>query len=242
MAPDLETARQMVEVCREAGVPLMINENWRWQYPIRQVKRALDEKPVGEPFRAAILYANNFPVFENQPFLRDLEAFILTDIGSHILDTARFLFGEARSLYCQTRQVTPGIKGEDVATVMMDMGAGTTVTASMSYASHFEHARFPETYIFVECEHGAVELGPDFWIRVTTADGTLSQRHVPPRYPWADPRYDVVHASIVACQADLLHALRTGEPAETSGDSNFETMRLVFGAYQSARENRVITL
>ena len=83
MAPDLDTARDMVEACERAGVPLMIHENWRWQHPIRQFKRVLDEGDVGQPFRAHILYANSFPVFENQPFLKELEQFILTDIGSH---------------------------------------------------------------------------------------------------------------------------------------------------------------
>ena len=31
MAPSMEEARQMVRTCRERGVRLMINENWRWQ-------------------------------------------------------------------------------------------------------------------------------------------------------------------------------------------------------------------
>ena len=48
-------------------------------------------------FRARVTYSNSFPVFDNQPFLKELEQFILTDIGTHILDTARMLFGEATS-------------------------------------------------------------------------------------------------------------------------------------------------
>jgi D-apiose dehydrogenase len=62
---------------------------------------------------------SGFPVFNNQPFLKELEQFILTDLGSHTLDTARFLFGEASSLYCQTRRIHADIRGEDVATIMM---------------------------------------------------------------------------------------------------------------------------
>jgi predicted dehydrogenase len=70
----------------------------------------------------------------------------------------------------------------------------------------------------------------------------LAQRHKPPHYPWADPAYDVVHASIVSCQEDLLHALQTGTPAETSGADNFKTMQLVFGAYRSARSGQVVKI
>jgi D-apiose dehydrogenase len=133
----------MVEGCRNAGVPLAIHENWRWQTAIRQVKAALDTRAIGAIHRARIDYANSFPVFENQPFLKELEQFILTDIGSHILDVARFLFGEARTLYCQTQRVHRDIKGEDVATVMMRMHSDATVTCNMSYASPVEHDRFP---------------------------------------------------------------------------------------------------
>jgi predicted dehydrogenase len=242
MAVDLKTAERMVRVCREAKVRLLINENWRWQHPLRAVKAALARGGVGKPFRARITFANSFPVFDNQPFLRGLEQFILTDIGSHVLDTARFLFGEARTLYAQTRRVNPSIRGEDVATVMMEMGPGVTVTCEMSYASRVEHDRFPETYVFVECEQGSVELGPDFWLRVTTREGTRTRRCPPPHYTWADPAYDVVHASIVACQRDLLGALRTGKRAETEGASNLKTMRLVFGAYASAANGKAVRL
>jgi predicted dehydrogenase len=119
LAPTLEIAEEMVAACRTAGVPLYVHENWRWQAPIRALKQELMEQPVGRIFRARIDYCNSFPVFDHQPFLRELDQFILTDIGSHILDTARFLFGEAESLYCQTQHVHPSIRGEDVATVMM---------------------------------------------------------------------------------------------------------------------------
>ncbi|MGQ9699350.1 MAG: Gfo/Idh/MocA family protein, partial [Armatimonadota bacterium] len=234
MAPDLETAEDMVRTCQDAGVRFLVHENWRWQYPLRRLKEVLDSGTLGKPFRGRIVFSTSFPVFDNQPFLRELEQFILTDIGSHILDTARFLFGEASRLYCRTRRVNQAIRGEDVATVVMDMGDDVTVICEMSYASRLEHERFPNTYVTVECEKGSVELGPDYWIRVTTEDGTFSKRHAPPRYAWADPEYDVVHSSIVPCNAHLLHALRIGQRAETEGDDNIKTVRLVFGAYESA--------
>jgi len=240
MAPDLQTAEVMVRTCQEAGVPFMIHENWRWQPAIRMLKEALAEGQAGRPFRARITFSSSFPVFANQPFLAELEQFMLTDIGSHILDTARFLFGEARTVYCQTRRINPAIKGEDVATVVMEMGEGVTVTCEMSYASRLEHERFPETYVLVECDGGSVELAPDLWIRVTTAAGTIARRCPTPRYPWADPAYGIVHASIVSCNAHLLASLRSGRQAETSGADNLNTVRLVFAAYQSAAKKRVV--
>jgi predicted dehydrogenase len=240
MAPDLTTAQEMVRLCVEADIPFMVHENWRWQRPIRQIKAVLESGELGMPFRGYLLYANSYPVFENQPYLKEIERFILTDMGSHILDTARYLFGEAVSLYCRTTRVTPDIAGEDVATVMMEMGDGVTVTCALSYASRVEHDRYNETYMTIECERGTLELGPDYWVRVTTEGGTLAARYPPPHYAWADPAFEVVHASIVPCNADLLRAIRTGQPAATSGEDNLQTMRLVFGAYESACTGQVV--
>jgi predicted dehydrogenase len=235
MAPTLADAEAMVAACQQAGVPFFVHENWRWQTPIRQLKRILNEGVIGQPFRAHIDFCSSFPVFANQPFLRELEQFILTDMGSHILDTARFLFGEAEGLCCQTQRIHRDIKGEDVATVMMKMGGRTTVVCNLSYVIRTEHERFPETYAFVEGDRGSVELGPDYWLRVTTEAGTCAKRYPPPAYRWADPAYALVHASIVPCNADLLHALQTCSLPETTSADNLKTVKLVFAAYESAR-------
>jgi predicted dehydrogenase len=153
---------------------------------------------------------------------------------------ARFLFGEASLLYCQTRRVDPTIKGEDVATVMMEMGEGVTVTCEMSYASRLEQDYFPQACILVECEKGSVELAFDYWIRTTTEAGTFSKQCPLPWRDWMDPGHQVVYASIISCNAHLLACLRTGQAAETSGEDNLKTLRLVYGAYDSAVGKKVV--
>lgn len=240
MAPDLQTAEGMVQACKEAGVPFFIHENWRWQTPIRALADVLHSGVIGEPFRARIEMVSGFPVFKNQPLLKTLEQFILTDLGSHTLDAARFLFGEADSLCCQTRKIHTDIKGEDVATLLLGMGGRTTVTIHMAYAENYlERECFPQTLIFVEGDRGSIELAPDYWLRVTTQSGTHSRRVPPPRYGWADPAYDIVHASIVPCNADILRGLH-GARCETTGEENLKTVRLVFAAYDSAAGGRTV--
>jgi D-apiose dehydrogenase len=241
MSTDLASAEGMVAACREAGVPLFIHENWRWQAPIRALNSILKQGTIGAPFRARIDMISGFPVFANQPFLGELEQFILTDLGSHILDVSRFLFGEATSLYCQTRRVHAQIKGEDVATVMLNMGQDVTVTCNLAYAENaLEREVFPQTLIFIEGEQGSLELGVDYRLRITTREGTLLKRVPPPRYAWADPAYEVVHASIVPCNANLLAGLKGEGRAETTGEDNLKTARLVFASYDSANAKKVI--
>lgn len=242
LAPTLADAEAMSSACHAAGVPLLVNENWRWQTPIRELHRVLASGAIGDVFRARIDYCNSFPVFDNQPFLKTVARFILADMGSHILDVARFLFGPATALHCRSSRVHADIRGEDVATVLLQMRNGATVTCNLSYASRVEHDRFPETFAFVEGTKGSAELAPDFWIRVTTREGTKSRRCPPPFYSWADPRYAVVHSSIVDCQRDLLRHLSGQGRAETTGEDNLNTVRLVSAAYDSAASGETVRL
>jgi len=240
MAPSLDEAEGMVAACRAAGVPFLVHENWRWQAPIREVKRDLEAGRLGWPFRARLQFSSSFPVFENQPFLRELDEFILADVGCHVLDVARFLFGEAETVACHVDRIHPDIRGEDVATVLLRTASGVTVTVELSYASRLEHERFPETFITVEGDGGSLVLGPGCEIRVTRPSGTESRRAAPPHYAWADPAYDLVHASIVPCTRDLLRALRGEGAAETSAEDNLKTVRLVAACYESARSGRTV--
>lgn len=243
MAPNLAAARANLRACRAANVPYFIHENWRWQPQLRAVKEVLASGAIGEPFRARLTMVSGFPVFVNEPQLKELEEFILTDMGTHVFDLARFYFGEAQQLACQTHRVNAGIKGEDVATALLLMHGGkTTVTIELGYPQHhLEHEAFPQTFVFIEGGRGSIELTKDYWLRVTTAGGTHARRVAPPHYAWADPNYDVVHSSIVACNANLLAALRGTGAAETTAGDNYRTLELVYAAYDSARDRRTVT-
>jgi predicted dehydrogenase len=240
MAPTLAEAEKMVAVCQAQDVWFAIHENWRWQTPIREFKKIVASGVIGSPFRARIDYTNSFPVFDNQPFLKTVKQFIMADMGSHIFDLARFLFGEVSRVYAQTHRVTPGIAGEDAATVTMRMQSGATVVCNLSYASRVEHDCFPQTFIHVEGNLGAVELAPDYWLRITTARGTETKRCPPPEYRWADPRYSLVHSSIVECHRNLFHALQSGTAPETAAADNLKTLKLVQAAYDSDRESQAV--
>jgi D-apiose dehydrogenase len=242
MGPNWETAKSMVKVCADHSVPLFINENWRWQAPLRKVKQLVDEGVVGVVFKGKIAHTHAFPIFDNQPFLAELEQLILTDIGSHVLDTARAIMGEAETIYCLTQSANPKVKGEDVATVLMRMKSGAQCVVEMSFFSKLDPEPFPQTFAMIEGSKGSVSLGYDGWITIANLDGKVEKvQAVPTFYAWANPDYAQVHASIVDCNRDIAQGLRGG-PCETTGRDNLETVRLVFAAYESAKRNEVIRL
>lgn len=243
LAPDYETAQKMVVACQEAGIPFFVHENYRWQAPIRELKKIMDEGHIGRPFRGRFQFMHALEpfVWENQPLLKTLQRLIIADQGSHQLDLARFFLGEAESIYCQHLRIRDDIVAEDVAsiTLKMDRAIGNV---EMSFVSRTEWNHFPEALIYLEGPQGTLELAPDFWIRLTTASGTQIRRCPPPRYAWADPAYDVNHASMVPLHQDFLRAFRSGQPPENTGEDNLKTMQLVYSAYESADRNQVIQL
>ena len=85
----------MVDLCKSANVNLYIHENYRWERPLRRFKEILDSGIIGQPFKARVTFNSGFPVFENQPFLAELDKFILTDMGSHIFDVVRLCLESA---------------------------------------------------------------------------------------------------------------------------------------------------
>ncbi len=242
MAPDFKTAKRMVNSCTSAGAKLYIHENYRWQAPVRKYKQILDSGIIGRPFKARVSFLSGYPVFENQPFLKELDHFILTDMGSHILDVIRFLFGECEELWCQTMAINKGLNGEDLATVMMKMKNGMPVYSELSYASVVEHDSFSTVHILTEGELGSAFLGPEFEIRVTTRKGTTSEVVKFPSYSWADPDYIVNHESGIHVNRNIMNDMLGVAKAENTGQDNLETVRLIWACYESASSGKKIRI
>jgi predicted dehydrogenase len=243
MAASYESAKRMVDACKEAGIPFYIHENYRWQAPMRAAKQMIDEGRIGRVFRGRFQFFHELPEFawQNQPLLKQLEKLVIADQGSHQLDLARFFMGEAQSIYCQHLRVRDDIAGEDVASIALKMH-DAICNVELTFVSKAEGKHFPEATFLIEGTGGTLELKPDFWIHLTTAEGTLINRYAAPRYPWADPSYDVNHASMVPLHENFLHGLRGGEPPENTGEDNLKTMQLVYAAYESAAKNQVVTI
>lgn len=241
MAPDVNVSRELVRLGKNTCVPFFIHENFRWQTPMRRLRTLLDEGRIGKVFKARIAFCSHFPVFDNQPFLASLERFILMDIGSHVLDIARFLLGEAKSMYCLTNTINPRIKGEDVADILMEMRSGAHCAVELSYASLLEEEVFPQTLVRLEGTLGTAEICAGHVLKVTTDRGTISEKAEPIAYAWADPAYALVHASIVEINRNFRDALQGKGVAETDAQDNFKTMQLVYDAYESAVTGKVIT-
>jgi len=243
MAEDFSTCRSMVLSCKKAGIPFFIHENFRWQPPMQSVKEALKAGHIGKPFRANIQLYNfgydNFN-FDEQPFLKTLDHYALTDIGSHLFDLARFFFGEPHSIYCQTYKTVEYVGGEDVVSAILRIN---------DVICHCEITNRCNTTIYIEGTKGVIELDTNSNLHIETDQESIVKdcNTLSPHYSWVSPEDEKINGaamihSIIACNKHLLNALRTGNPPETTGEDNLKTMRLMFSAIDSADTNKVIHL
>ncbi|WP_081803615.1 Gfo/Idh/MocA family protein [Halotalea alkalilenta] len=243
-ATDLNDARMMIAACTRAGVSLTVHENFRWQAAVRETIDALRDGAIGEPFFARISYRSGFDVFRAQPYLARTKRFIIADLGIHLLDIARALFGEVDRLGCQTRRVSADIEGEDVATMMLAHASGVTSIVDCSYATRQSEDPFPQTLIEIDGERGSIRLLAGFRLQIDRLrDGRIerTERLVAPSAPsWSTPPWTPIQQSVVRFQADWLAKLKTDDLPETHGIDNFHTLALVEAAYQAAEERRIV--
>ncbi|TVQ22927.1 MAG: gfo/Idh/MocA family oxidoreductase [Spirochaetaceae bacterium] len=233
----------MVDATRRAGVRCFIHDNWRWQSPIRGFLEWYRDRPVGSIRRARLSYLSSFPVFDMQPALRDAKRFMLMDMGTHIIDTARSFVGDLRWVAASTATVTPGIAGEDVATVLAGTDNDAHATIELSYASPVEHEHELETRIVLECDDGVMELGPHFRASVTTRRGESTARYLRPvTHDWLIPRYTLSMGSCLPANRSFRDAIASGGRSENDAEDYLNTMEAVFAAYESARTTSIVRL
>jgi predicted dehydrogenase len=238
MAETLEDARAMVDACRRAGVSFTVHENFRFQRPMREVAGLLREGAIGEPFFARISFRTPYDVFANQPYLATENRFIILDLGIHLLDLARCFMGDVRDVSCWTKRVNPKIRGEDVATMVLDHEAGRTSIVDCSYATHQVPDPWPQTLVTIEGTGGTIALEADYHLHLTQGDKITTHHVPPPAWPWSKLPLDIIQDSVVALQRHWVESYLAGHPAETSGEDNLKVIELVHAAYADAERRK----
>ncbi len=237
VAGTMAAAQQMVEICQTAEVRFMVNENYRHQAWFRRIRQLLEDGRLGTPHYARFYgrWRSTLPKpdFEGQDFFRDMPLLIIYEMGIHLYDTARYLFGEPTAVFADLHRISPHIKGEDMALSLVRFGK-LTFLFDLNWFSIPEpqtgstaHGRF-----VVEGTEGTAVLTPDGCLRLYRADDVEE---------WQFPK-DTVAQSFVATQQHFIDCLENGRSFETSGAETLKTMALVFGAYQSAQEGRFVEL
>lgn len=235
-AETMEDARAMVAAVEGAGRTLMVHENFRWQSAIRAAIAALKGGAIGTPFFGRVSFRSGYDVFSGQPYLATDPRFIIQDLGIHILDISRALFGDVARISASTTRINPAIKGEDVATMMLDHEGGVTSVVDCSYATRRTPETFPQTLLEIDGDQGTLRLDAGYRLVIQNAAGEDIRDVAPPLLPWAERPWHNIQESVHLIQTHFIDCLRAGGQPETSGHDNLKTLALVEAAYASARD------
>jgi predicted dehydrogenase len=191
---------------------------------------------IGKPFWGRVSFRSGFDVYAAQPYLATDARFIIQDLGIHILDVARFLFGDVATLAATTQRVNPRIRGEDVATMLLAHESGVTSVVDCSYASRLPRENFPESLLEIEGTEGSLRLDADYRLSVHAGGETRVVDASPPLLPWAERPWHNIQESVFNIERHFAECLRDRRAPETSGADNLKTLALVYAAYDSAAD------
>lgn len=239
-APDLRAARRMMRACEAAGVSLTVHENFRFQPALRAL--AAQAPRLGRLHFGRVSFRSGHDVYAAQPYLARDARFIMSDVGVHTFDLARWLVGEVSQVACHTQRVNPSIQGEDVATALLGMASGATVVVDMSYASRLDPDPFPQALVWLEGQHGSAVLDSGFRLGLTLHGRTQWSEPFKAWPAWGRPPFHAVQASVLDFQRHWLEAQHGARPAETCAADNIETLRLTEAAYTAAAHGTVIRM
>jgi predicted dehydrogenase len=267
MAQTLSQAIAMVQSARQAGVPLLVHENFRWQRPFVLLKRLIAEQreqlgPLvdlrvewesgGEDFMAGQ------PYFAEQPFL------VNGEVGVHLIDLLRFLSGRDVALVASAHMhvgVDPRFRGEDIVHVALSLEGGISAAYRAAFSAARKDERPPQTFARLTFRQGAIELGPDYEITVTRLQRQVGRgirkkvttiQAQPDAAEWTqDPalqhyqswlgQWESTLPTNQAC-ADFIRGNTSVLGPATTGEDNLNVLATMFGAYLAWRNGTRIEI
>lgn len=125
----LKEAREATRLAEEAGIKLVVHENFRFQPWYRAIRREIDAGRVGAVYQATFRLRpgdgqGKDAYLSRQPYFQMMERFLIHETGVHWIDTFRFLLGEPEAVFADLRRLNPAIAGEDSGLFIYRYGDG----------------------------------------------------------------------------------------------------------------------
>jgi predicted dehydrogenase len=244
VAMSLPDVREIARLGKDAGIPIAVNSNMRYDQSMRALKYALDKGLLGNPVLATI-EMRAIPHW--QEFLKKYPLLEIYAMAIHHLDIYRYLFGDPEkiSAVCRTDPRTPFDHRDGIVQFTYQYGDGMMAT---SLDDVWAWPNEPcEKDIYIKWRVEGLE---------GMASGTIGWPVYPVRQPstlrlttkqvkgWIEPKWDTVWFpdAFTGTMASLLRAVESGAEPEISVNDNIKTIGCVEACYASIKEERTVTL
>lgn len=246
LALTVREARELVELCRKAGVVLAVNQNMRYDQSVRALKCLLDRGVLGEPVLGTI-EMRAIPHWK--PWTEKLPSLSTFVMSIHHLDTFRYWFGTPDRVLASTRPDPrtkfPHTDGINLYILEYDKGCRASGWDDV-WTGPAREGSESDIYIRWRVEGtDGLARGTIGWPSYpaptpSTLDFTTKQQ----RGYWLQPRWPEVWFpdAFIGTMAQLLCALEDGTEPVISGRDNLETVALCAAVFAAAQEHRVTTV
>jgi predicted dehydrogenase len=172
LARTAQEAKTMLDAVEKAGVKHMVAFNYRFVPAIAQMKRLIDSGALGRIFHFRAVYLQEWIIDPNFPKIWRLDkaqagSGALGDLGSHVIDLARFLVGEPKRIMGMTQTFVkqrplpdnPAASGtvdvDDAFVSLLEFENGALGTIE---ASRFCHGRKNHQILEINAERGSLRF------------------------------------------------------------------------------------
>lgn len=122
---NLQQAQEMTKIAEQAGIKLIIHENFRFMPWFRKIKQLLDDCAIGEVLNTEFKLRPGDgqgpeAYLARQPYFQQMPKFLVHETAIHLVDTFRYFFGEPNNVFAKLRRCNPIIKGEDAGLILFE--------------------------------------------------------------------------------------------------------------------------
>lgn len=245
VAMSLEGAREIARLGEEAGIPIAINSNMRYDQSMRALKRALDLDVLGEPVLATI-EMRAIPHW--QEFLKQYPVLEIYSMGIHHVDIFRYLFGDPAKItaVCRTDPRTKFAHRDGIVQFTFQYDNDLMATSLDDVWAWPEAPAEKDIYIKwrVEGTKGMATgtIGWPLYPKHEPSTLRLTSRDYPGG--WIQPQWTTAWFpdAFQGTMTSLLRAVENSEMPEISAQDNIRTIACVEACYASIREERTVRL
>ena len=160
MALTLDDADAMIEACDKYGVKLFVVKQNRFNVPIVQLRKALDQGRFGKLIMGTVRVRWCRPqAYYDQDSWRGTWAYdggVLTNQASHHVDLLEWMMGDVESVFAKSKHALADIEAEDTAVVILKFRNGALGVIEATTAIRPKDL---EGSISILGETGSVEVG-----------------------------------------------------------------------------------
>ena len=230
-ADSLENAQEMRRLAREAGLQLVVSQNYRYRAGVQMLKTLLEQKTVGELGHGDLDFY--IPADFTGSFRETMEFPLLLDMAIHHLDLIRAITGRniARITAQSFNPAWSWYQHDAGLKMLMELDDGKPFSYSGDWSARGRATSWNGDWR-LQCSEGALHFVDD-QIQVSRSDKWRENQNIE-----TIEALPLEFEGLNATLHEFAQAIRSGVPAPTSGDDNIHSLAAVFAAMQSAREGR----